>query len=81
MDDKEVLRPGEILVYELDARAEDPTAFAIKIGMFPSDLIDLLNGKLPVSERIAQSLERELNMPAAFWLELQAEYDNRLNNK
>ena len=81
MNNNEVLRPGEILVYELDTRAEDPTAFAVKIGMFPSDFIDLLNGKLQVTEHIAQSLERELNMPAAFWLTLQAEYDNWLNNK
>ena len=75
MNNNEILHPGEILVYELDARGEDPAAFAIRIGMFPSDFIDLLNGKESVSTNIAQRLEQELNISAQFWLDLQADYD------
>lgn len=71
----EILQPGEVLIYELDARGEDPTSFAIRIGMFPSDFMNLLSGKEPITPAIAQSLEKELNIPASFWMGLQADYD------
>lgn len=77
MNNNEILHPGEILVYELDARGEDPIAFAVRIGMFPSDFLDLLNSKESVTADIAQRLEKELNISAQFWLDLQADYDLR----
>ncbi len=73
--DNEVLRPGEVLIYELDARGQDVTIFAIKIGMFPSDLIDILLGKQPITPDVASRLEPELGLPADFWMGLQADYD------
>lgn len=76
--DDDMLHPGEVLVNELDGRGEEVTAFAIKIGMFPSDFIDLLNGRQPVTEDIAAILERELNIPASFWLSLQRDYDAQI---
>lgn len=77
----DILHPGEVLVNELDGRGEEITAFAIKIGMFPSDFIELLNGKQHVTLPIAQSLEKELSIPAQFWLSLQADYDTQIEAK
>jgi addiction module HigA family antidote len=70
-----LLHPGEVLAGELMARNEVKSAFAIKIGMYPSHFSDLLKGKRAVSASIAIRLEKELNVPAEFWLGLQMDYD------
>jgi len=69
------LHPGEVLADELAAREEIKSAFAIRIGMYPSHFSDLLKGKRDMSASIAVRLEKELNVPAEFWLGLQMDYD------
>lgn len=70
-----LLHPGEVLANELDARGEVKSAFAIRIGMYPSHFSNLLRGNRDISAGIAIRLEQELNIPAEFWLGLQMEYD------
>ena len=43
--------------------------------MYPSHFSDLLKGKRNISASIAVRLEKELNIPAEFWLGLQMDYD------
>jgi HTH-type transcriptional regulator/antitoxin HigA len=70
-----LLHLGEVLAGELEARGEVKSAFAIRIGMYPSHFSDLLKGKRDVSAGIAIKLEDELKIPAEFWLGLQMDYD------
>jgi antitoxin HigA-1 len=72
-----VLHPGEVLADELAARDEVRSVFAMKIGMYPSHFSNLLKGKRDISASIAIKLEKELNIPAEFWLGLQMDYDLR----
>ncbi len=69
------LHPGEVLAEELAERGEVKSAFAMKIGMYPSHFSNLLKGKRDVSASIAVKLEEELKIPAEFWLGLQMDYD------
>lgn len=69
------LHPGEVLSNELEARKLTKGAFAIKCGMYPSQLSDILKGKRNITAYIALKLETELEVPAEFWLGLQMDYD------
>ncbi len=69
------LHPGEVLTEELATRGETKSAFAIRIGLYPSHFSDLLKGKRDMSAAIAVKLEKELDIPAEFWLGLQMDYD------
>ena len=70
-----MLHPGEVLADELIARGYVKSAFAIKIGLYPSHFSDLLKGKRDISPAIAVKLEEELSISAEFWLGLQMDYD------
>lgn len=72
-----LLHPGEVLAEELADRNEVKSAFAIRIGLYPSHFSNLLKGKKDMSAHIAIKLEQELNIPAEFWLGLQMDYDLR----
>lgn len=69
------LHPGEVLANELETRKLIKGAFAIKVGMYPSQLSDILKGKRNITAYIALKLEAELEIPAEFWLGLQMDYD------
>lgn len=70
-----LLHPGEVLADELAARKMTKGAFAIKAGMYPSQLTDILKGRRNITAYIALKLEMELQTPAEFWLGLQMDYD------
>lgn len=70
-----LLHPGEVLADELEARKITKGAFAIKAGMYPSQLTDILKGRRNITAYIALKLELELQTPAEFWLGLQMDYD------
>lgn len=70
-----LLHPGEVLADELAARGEVKSAFAMRMGMYPSHFSNLLKGKRDISAAIAVKLEEELNIPAEFWLGLQMDHD------
>ncbi|WP_316816721.1 HigA family addiction module antitoxin [Pedobacter nyackensis] len=70
-----LIHPGEVLADELAARKITKGAFAIKAGMYPSQLTDILKGRRNITAYIALKLEMELQTPAEFWLGLQMDYD------
>lgn len=70
-----LLHPGEVLATELEARKMTKGAFAIKAGLYPSQLTDILKGRRNITAYIALKLEMELQTPAKFWLGLQMDYD------
>ena len=69
------LHPGDILQDELEAREIKKTAFAALLGIKPGHLSELLRGKRHVSAATALKLEKLLNIPAEYWMRVQAGYD------
>lgn len=69
------IHAGSILKEELQARGIRQKDFAAQIGMRPSHLSELLNGKRNVTASTAQKLERALGITASFWLSLQKSYE------
>ena len=69
------LHPGEVLQMELAARNIKKTDFATLIGMKAGHFSELLHGKRHVSAAIAIKLEKQLNIPAEYWMRVQVYYD------
>ena len=69
------LHPGEVLADELKARNSTKSAFAMKIGMYPSHLGEIVNRKRNITASVALKLEKELEISAEFWMGLQMDYD------
>lgn len=69
------VHPGGILKEELKSRGIQQKDFAEKIGMQPTHLSALLNGKRNISVDVAAKLEHELGIPATFWMSLQDSYE------
>lgn len=69
------LHPGEVLADELEARRLTKSAFAMKVGMYPSHFGDIVNRKRNITANVALKLEKELGISAEFWMGLQMDYD------
>ncbi|MEO6838594.1 MAG: HigA family addiction module antitoxin [Ginsengibacter sp.] len=69
------LLPGEVLRDELEARKLTQSAFAMKMGIYPSHFSDVLKGKRRLNASLALKLEQELGISADFWVGLQADYE------
>lgn len=69
------LAPGEVLREELEARNITQSAFAIKMGIYPSHFSDVLKGKRRLNASLALKLEEELGISAEFWVGLQADFE------
>jgi antitoxin HigA-1 len=75
------LSPREVLREELEARVITQSAFAIKIGVYPSHFSDILKGKRRLSALVALKLEEELGISAEFWVGLRADYELKKERK
>lgn len=71
----EPARPGEVLSDELAARGMTAHALALKLRVPANRLTEILNGKRGISPDTALRLSRSLGPSAAFWLNLQSQYD------
>lgn len=67
--------PGEVLAAELEERDITQKAFAKQIGMRPSHLSELINGKRNVTMAIADKLQEALGIDAQSWMNLQIQYN------
>lgn len=67
--------PGEVLAAELEERGITQKAFAEQIGMRPSHLSELINGKRGVTMAIADKLQKALGIDAQSWMNLQVQYN------
>ncbi len=71
----EPVHPGEVLQEELAARGLTANALALKLRVPANRLTEILNGKRRISPDTALRLSRYLGPSAAFWLNLQSQYD------
>jgi len=67
--------PGEVIKDEIEARNISLQTFASLLGVESSYLDELISGKRSITVDIASLLERELCIPASFWLHLQSQYN------
>lgn len=67
--------PGVILKNELDSRDISQKEFAQSIDMQVTMLNEIIKGKRTVTADIAIALEKALDIPADFWVNMQAQYD------
>ena len=71
----EPVHPGEVLQEELAARGLTANALALKLRVPANRLTEILNGKRGVSPDTPLRLSRALGPSAAFWLNLQSQFD------
>jgi addiction module HigA family antidote len=70
-----VLHPGGILSDELEARSVKKTQFAAQLCMKLSHFSEMLHGKRHVGAAIALKLEKLLDIPTEFWMQVQVYHD------
>jgi HTH-type transcriptional regulator/antitoxin HigA len=59
--------PGETLLEWLEENAMTQSDFALRVGLSPKTLNQIIKGKAPLSQETALKLERITNIPANFW--------------
>ena len=67
--------PGELIKDELKERNLTQKELSEMTGIKPSVLSETINGKRSVSLNVAVALEKALDIPAEFWMNLQTHYD------
>lgn len=67
--------PGFVLIDELKSRNITQREFALDIDMPPTMLNEIVKGKRAITVDIALSLEKALDIPADFWLNIQTQYE------
>jgi HTH-type transcriptional regulator/antitoxin HigA len=76
--------PGEIVDEYIEQTHCSKEDFAKKIGWSLNILENLVNGKIPITDKMAKELSKATDMSKKFWLNLQENYENiieRLNNQ
>ena len=74
----EPTHPGELIRDELQSIGMTQSKLAERIGVSPSLLNEVINGKRPVNTELALLLEASIGVPADIWLNLHAEYNMQM---
>ncbi len=75
------VHPGEALQEEIAARGLTAHALGLKLSVPANRLTEIINGKRGISPDTALRLGRYLGAGAAFWLNLQSQYDLAMAEK
>jgi HTH-type transcriptional regulator/antitoxin HigA len=70
--------PGEILAEYLDSLDMSQRDLAIRTGLTPKTINEIVNAKAPVTAETALKFERVLGRPAHFWQNLESLYQESL---
>jgi HTH-type transcriptional regulator / antitoxin HigA len=70
-----VPHPGDVVVDYLEFHGWAQRDLARRTGLTPKTISEICNGKAPITPQTALALERVLQRPAHFWLNLQRQYD------
>lgn len=71
----EPIHPGEMIKDEIEYRGISQRKLAAQMGISPTLLNEILNGKRAVSTQYALLFEAVLDIPANIWIRQQASYD------
>jgi HTH-type transcriptional regulator / antitoxin HigA len=75
IDSDLAIHPGVTLAEELEAREMTQKALAEAMDRPVQVVNEIANGKKAVTAETALQLERVLDIPACFWMNLQTDYD------
>lgn len=67
--------PGKILEQKIIDKNLVRAKLAMDIGMYPTQITDIIKGRKDISPAIALKFEPVFKLPAEYWLELQMKYD------
>lgn len=70
-----VPHPGEVVLEYLDFQGWSQRDLARRTGISPKTISEICNGKAAISPMTALALEKALQRPAHFWLNLQRQFD------
>ena len=70
--------PGETLLEWLEENAMTQNNFALRVGLSPKTLNQIIKGKAPLTHETALKLERITEIPANFWNAREAIYREEL---
>jgi HTH-type transcriptional regulator/antitoxin HigA len=70
-----VPHPGEVVADYLEFHGWAQRDLARRMGLTPKTISEICNGKAPVTAPTALALEKVLQRPAHFWLNLQRQFD------
>jgi HTH-type transcriptional regulator / antitoxin HigA len=70
-----VPHPGEVVTEYLEFHGWAQRDLARRTGLTPKTISEICNGKAPVTAPTALALEKVLQRPAHFWLNLQRQFD------
>ena len=73
-----IIHPGETLAEILDDRGMSQKELSIRTGVTEKHVSSIIKGKSSISNAYSKKLEYALNIPAGFWSNLQANYDQEL---
>jgi len=71
----EPTHPGSLIRDELEERRMTQAKLAEQIGVSPSLLNEVVNGKRAINTELALMLEAALGIAAHIWLDLQSDYN------
>ena len=69
------VHPGMMIKPELDERGLSQKAFAKMLGIQPSHLSEVLNGKRALTTELAMKIEGTIGLPAQILLSAQTQYE------
>lgn len=73
--------PGELLRQEIEARKIDIADLCISINIGFLGLIEIISGKKDIDQKTAEKLEKELGIPADYWLRMQKQYNSDMEKQ
>lgn len=73
-----LIHPGETISDVLEERGITQAELAMRTGVTPTYVSNVINGKKDISAKFAMALEYALGVKKTFWLNLQANYDAEL---
>ena len=70
-----LIHPGETIADVLQERQITQGELAARMALAPASVAAVIDGRADISESFAVALERALDVPRSFWLNLQANYN------
>ena len=73
-----IIHPGESLAEAIEIRDISQRELALRTGVSEKHVSTVINGQKNISPAFARKLEYAIGIPASFWINLQANYDDEL---
>lgn len=70
--------PGETIKEQIQHKGLSMNDFSLSLKMDENETQNLVNGKIKITDEIAQRLESVLGVPCTFWLNLEKIYQDKI---